>query len=66
MCRTLHLGLVEFLMTEVLSPNVSGTARKGYLVSAEGFSEGRVLSHLELEIVGGKEGDVFTLKVRKN
>lgn len=55
-----------FLMTEVVSSKVSSTARKGCLISAEAFSEGRVLSHLEMETVGGRDGDVFTLKVRKN
>lgn len=55
-----------FLMTEGVSSNVSSAARKGFLISAEGLIEGRVLSHLEMEIGGGRDGDVFTLKERKN
>lgn len=55
-----------FLMTGGVSSNVSSIARKGFLISAEGFIEGRELSHLEMEIVGRRDGDVFTLKERKN
>lgn len=55
-----------FLMLEGVSSKVSSIARKECLINTEGFNEFIVVSHLVIEVGGGRHGDVFTLKEKKN